>query len=174
MTPCYIGEIRPFAGTFAPYGWNLCDGSLLSISAYQALYSLIGTTYGGDGQTTFGVPDLRGRAAINQGQGPGLGNYILGQPLGVETVTVTTAQLPAHPHTFSGNTGAGGTATPGTTAVLSSSPSGEPIYDGTATPVALSPQSTTTVGGSQPHNNRQPYVAITYIIALEGIYPTQN
>lgn len=176
MTQNYIGEVRLFGGNFAPYGWSFCDGSLLSIAQYQALYTLIGTTYGGDGTNTFALPDLRGRALIGQGQGPGLSNYVMGQPLGVENVTLTVAQMPGHPHPFLGtNSTSGGNANPGTTVGLGAAPTGDNIYDGAGTATTLSPSAAvTTIGGSTPHNNRQPYLAISYIIALEGIYPSQN
>jgi microcystin-dependent protein len=174
MTQCYIGEIRPFAGNFAPLGWAFCDGSLQAISNYPALFNLIGTTYGGDGQTTFGLPDLRGRAVIHQGQGTGLSQYVMGERLGTESVTVSTTQMANHTHSFGATTTAGNSATPGPTVILASSPTGHPIYDGAASPIALSGQAVTMAGGSLPHENRQPYQAITYIIALEGIYPSQG
>ncbi len=174
MSESYVGEIRPFAGNFAPVGWALCDGSLLQISQYTVLFQLVGTTYGGNGQTTFALPDLRGRAVIHQGTGTGLSPYVMGQPVGAETVTLAAAQMASHTHSFAGTTGAGNTPTPSPSAVLASAPSGFPIYDGSATPVALSPQAVTSAGGSQPHNNRQPYLAITYIISLYGIYPSQS
>ena len=174
MTDCYVGEVRPWGGTFAPVGWALCDGTLMSISNNQVLFTLIGTTYGGDGVNTFALPNLQGRCVIHQGQGPGLSNYIIGQPIGAETVTVTTAQMGAHTHSFSATNGAATTPTPGITVVLATSPAALPIYDGTATPVSLSPNSTTPAGGSVPHDNRQPYLAVTYIIAMEGIFPSQG
>ncbi len=174
MSESYIGEIRPFAGNFAPVGWALCDGSLLQISQYAPLFQLIGTTYGGNGQTTFGLPDLRGRAVIHQGTGTGLSPYVMGQQVGAETVTLATAQMASHTHSFAGTTVAGNTPTPGPSVVLASTPSGFPIYDGTATPAALSPHAVTSAGGSAPHNNRQPYLAITYIISLFGIFPSRN
>ena len=174
MSESYIGEIRPFAGNFAPRDWALCDGSLLPIDANQALFALIGTTYGGNGQTTFGLPDLRGRALIHEGTGAGLSPYTIGQQIGAENVTVTTGQMASHPHSFAGTTTAGNTPTPSPTVVLAATPSGYPIYDGAATPVALSPQAVTSAGGSTPHNNRQPYLAITYIISLAGIFPSRS
>jgi microcystin-dependent protein len=174
MTQNYIGEIRPFGGTFAPYGWHLCDGSLLDIATYSTLFNLIGTTYGGNGQTTFALPDLRGRNVIHQGQGAGLSQYVMGQQVGVENVTVTTAQMAGHPHTFAGNSGAGTAPNPGTTVLPSAAGAGNLIYDGAGGVVSLSPRAVSSSGGSVPHNNRQPYVAITYIIALEGVYPPQS
>ena len=174
MTQNYVGEVRPFAGNFAPVGWALCDGSLLSISQYSVLYNLLGTTYGGDGQNTFGLPDLRGRALIHQGTAPGLSQYVIGQQIGAEAITLGPGQMPGHTHSFSATNTAANTPTPGPTVVFASTPTGFPIYDGTATPVALSPQAVSSAGSSIPHENRQPYLAITYIIALEGIYPSQS
>ena len=173
MSMAYVGEVRPFAGNFAPVGWLLCDGSLLSISQYSVLYNLIGTTYGGNGTTTFGLPDLRGRAMINQGQGSGLSQYVIGQPVGVENVTVTAGQMGSHPHGFAALTTGGSTGTPGPTVELAAAPAGHSMYSTGGNQVALSGQAVSPTGGSQPHNNRQPYLAITYIIAFEGIYPSQ-
>ena len=174
MSELYIGEIRAFAGNFAPEGWALCDGSLLAIASNTALFSLIGTTYGGDGQNTFALPDLRGRAVIHQGTGTGLSPYVIGEQVGTETVTLAAGQMPSHAHSFAATTAAGNTQTPGPSVVLASTASGFPIYDGTATPVALAPRAVSSVGGSAPHNNRQPYLAITYIISLSGIYPSRS
>ena len=174
MSEAYVGEIRVFAGNFAPLGWALCDGTLLPIADNQVLFTLIGTTYGGDGQSTFALPDLRGRAVIHQGTGPGLSPYVIGEPVGQETITLVAAQMASHSHSFSGTASAGNTATPGPAVVLAATPSGQPIYDGTANPIALSPQAVTTAGGSNPHNNRQPFLALTYIISLFGIFPSQN
>lgn len=174
MSESYVGEIRPFAGNFAPLGWALCNGALMPIADNTALFSLIGTTYGGDGINTFALPDLQGRALIHQGTGTGLSTYVMGERVGVENVTLTTAQMPGHTHTFGASNAAGTTATPGPTAVLAGTTAGYPIYDGTATPVALSAQAVTSAGGSLPHDNRQPYLAITYIISLFGIFPSQS
>jgi microcystin-dependent protein len=173
MSQGYVGEVRPFGGNFAPAGWQFCDGSLLSIANYPVLYQLIGTTYGGNGTTDFAVPDLRGRAIIHQGTGSGLAPYVMGEHIGLENATVSVQQMASHPHTFSGTNAGGNAANPGPTVVLAATPIGE-IYDGTAAPVALSPQAVSLAGGSQPHNNRQPYLAISYIIALEGLYPSQS
>jgi microcystin-dependent protein len=173
MTQNYVGEIRPFGGTYAPVDWHLCDGSLLSIASYSTLYNLIGTTYGGDGVNTFAVPDLRGRDIIHQGTGAGLSPYVIGQQTGVEYVTVLTTQMASHPHAFNGNNATGNASNPGTPVVPAAAGAGNLIYDGTGNVLSLSPQAVGNTGGSQPHNNRQPYVAITYIIALFGIYPSQ-
>jgi len=176
MSTPYIGEIRIFAfGTRgAPSGWQACDGSLLPISEYDALFALVGTTYGGDGQTTFAVPDLRGRVPIHQGQGAGLSNYVIGQRAGTETVTVLPTQMPAHTHTLVTTTAAASSLTPGTT-LLPGSVSGDNFYlsDVTgATAVAMSAQSTSLAGGSQPHENCMPTLTVQYCIATQGIFPS--
>ncbi len=175
MSTPFIGEIRMFGFGFTPVGWQACDGSLLSISEYSTLFALVGTTYGGDGQTTFGVPDLRGRLPIHQGQGPGLSNYIIGQVAGTETVTVLPTQMPAHTHTALATTGAATSLTPGT-ALLPGAVSGDTFYatDLTgATPIVMSAQSTTQAGGSQPHDNTMPTLTVQYCIAVDGAFPTQ-
>jgi microcystin-dependent protein len=174
MSEAYVGEIRVFAGNFAPLGWALCDGTLLPIADNPVLFTLIGTTYGGDGQTTFGLPDLRGRAVIHQGTAPGLSGYVIGEQVGEEATALVSGHMTSHAHSFSGTAAAGNTATPGPTVVLAGTPSGFPVYDGTANPVALSSQAVTSAGGSIPHNNRQPFLALTYIISLFGIFPSQN
>ncbi len=172
MSEAYVGEIRMFAGNYAPEGWLPCDGSAQSINTYQALYSLLGTTYGGDGVNNFKLPDLRGRLPIGMGQGTGLTARPLGQQTGTETVTLTVAQTPAHSHGFA----AGGTASaaspqglvPGTT-------SGFNLYATSATAGAwLAPGSVTpSDGGAQPHNNVMPSLAISFIICTQGYYPSQ-
>lgn len=177
MSTPYIGEIRMFGfGTRgAPNGWQACDGSLLPISEYDALFALIGTTYGGDGQTTFGVPDLRGRLPIHQGTGPGLSTYVIGQRAGTETVTVLPTQMPAHTHTLVATTAAATAVTPGTT-LLPAAVSGDTFYVNTITGnnrVAMSAQSTSNSGGSQPHENRMPTLTVQYCIATQGIFPSQ-
>ena len=159
-----------------PNNWQPCDGSLLPIAEYDTLYSLIGTTYGGDGQVTFGVPDLRGRVPIHQGQGPGLSNYVIGQIAGSEQVTVLTPQMPAHTHTLVATTTAASAVTPGT-GLLPGSVSGESFYvnDITgSTALPMSPQSTSGAGGNQPHENRMPTLTAQYCIALYGIYPSRS
>lgn len=176
MSTPYIGEIRMFAfGTRgAPNGWQACDGSLLPISQYDALFALIGTTYGGDGQTTFAVPDLRGRLPIHQGAGPGLSNYVIGQRAGTETVTVLPTQMPAHTHTVVATTAAATTGTPGTT-VLPGAVSGQTMYVTDTTggrSFSLSPQATTLAGGSQPHENCMPTLVVQFCIATQGIFPS--
>lgn len=172
MAQPFVGEIRMFAGNFAPAGWMFCEGQLLPISENETLFQLIGTTYGGDGQVTFGLPDLRGRLPIHQGNGPGLPNFILAENGGSEEVTLTTNQIPLHTHPLLGSTDVASTVNPGGNAI------GTPL---TATPffaappnVALAPQSIGSVGGSQPHNNFQPYLCVDFIISLFGIFPSPN
>lgn len=176
MSTPYIGEIRMFGFGRTPNGWQACDGSLLAISQYDALFALIGTTYGGDGQTTFAVPDLRGRLPIHQGQGPGLSNYVIGQRAGTESVTVLPTQMPAHTHTLVATTAAASSLTPGNT-LLPGSISGDTFYvsDTTgATVLAMSAQSTSLAGGSQPHENCMPTLTVQFCMATQGIFPSQG
>jgi microcystin-dependent protein len=169
MAQPYVGEIRVFAGSFAPSGWAFCDGSLLAIAKFETLFNLIGTTYGGDGQSTFALPDLRGRVVIHQGAG-----YTIGETGGVETVTLTTVQLPGHSHAVAGTATAATTPNPGPLVAMAATPTGEFIYDGnTANQVSLAPSAISKVGNNQPHDNRQPYLGISYIISLFGIFPSQ-
>lgn len=177
MSTPYIGEIRMFAfgSRGAPNNWQACDGSLLPISQYDALFALIGTIYGGDGQTTFAVPDLRGRLPVHQGTGPGLSNYVMGQRAGTETVTVLPTQMPAHTHTLVATNAAASTGTPGNT-VLPGAVSGQTAYlnDITgATPFLMSAQVTSLAGGSQPHENCMPTLTVQYCIATSGIFPSR-
>jgi microcystin-dependent protein len=176
MATPYIGEIRLFAGTYAPLGWLLCDGSLKSIAQYDTLYTLLGTTYGGDGVNTFSLPDLRSRVPVHMGTSTSGTNYVQGQMAGTETVTLTTTQIPKHTHPVYGAAGTAisspANALPTT---LQSAQGGTMLYGaGTGALTSLLPTSVTPAGGSQPHNNLQPYVAATYIIAFQGIYPTRS
>jgi microcystin-dependent protein len=171
----YLGEIRMFAGNWAPLGWNLCDGTLLPISQNDALFNLIGTTYGGDGQSTFAVPDLRGRVPVGQGNGPGLSQRTLGEQYGTETVTLTSQQMPAHSHAFIATTAAATVPSPqnalfantGTDNLYLASPASPQLK-------ALSQQTVMNAGTSQPHDNLMRSVGMNYIICLEGIYPPQS
>lgn len=175
MSSPYIGEIRMFSFGRTPNGWQVCDGSLLPIAEYDALFALIGTTYGGDGQTTFGVPDLRGRVPVHQGQGPGLSNYVIGQRGGTETVTVQPAEMPTHTHTLMATSAAATTGTPGTT-VLPGAVSDQTAYLTNitgATAFPMSAQATTFAGGSQPHENCMPTLTVQYCIAVFGIFPSR-
>lgn len=168
----YLGEIRMFAGTFAPVGWALCDGRTLPIAENDALFALIGTTYGGDGDTTFNLPDLRGRAPVHAGQGPGLSqSYQIGEQFGVEEVTLTTQQIPAHGHALQARA-AGGTSDTPAGNVLASPPTAS-LYVRSTPDVTLSPAAVGPIGGSQPHDNRMPYLTINFIISLLGEFPSQ-
>ncbi len=174
MAQPFIGQVIAVGFNFAPVGWHICDGSLLPISENEALFNLIGTTYGGDGQTTFGLPDLRGRAALGMGQGQGLSPYTLGQPGGAESVTLASGQVGSHSHALAGAATATAAA-PGPTVVLGTSAAADPIYATTGASAALSSAAVSpSVGGGLPHENRQPSLAITYIISLFGIFPSQN
>lgn len=175
MSQPYIGEIRMFAFGRTPIDWLPCDGRLVAISENNALFALIGTTYGGDGQTTFAVPDLRGRLPIHQGQGPGLGNYVIGQQAGLESVTLIQTQLPAHTHTAVATSAAAVSTVPGST-LLPGTVSGDSFYVNTTagnTAVAMSAAAVTQAGGSQPHENCMPTLTVQYCIAWAGIFPSQ-
>jgi len=169
MASPFVGEIRMFGGNFAPAGWLFCAGQLLPISDNPTLFQLIGTTYGGDGQTNFALPDLRGRVPVHVGPG-----FALAQSAGTETVTLTTTQIPAHNHVPQGATGGPVTSPANAYPGSAVGGTGNNIY-GTATPntnlVGATIQNT---GGNQPHNNFQPYLCISFIISLFGIFPTQN
>lgn len=176
----YLSEIRIFAGNFPPRGWAFCNGSQLAISSFDALYALIGTTYGGDGVNTFNIPDLRGRVPVGTGQGPGLPAVALGQVMGTESTTMTTSQMPAHNHVASGSLaipvykGAGNIGSP-TDAVLAGLNS---AYSSAGQDGALKPQivslTVSSTGGNTPFSIIQPYLTTNYIICIEGIFPSRN
>lgn len=174
----FIGIIKIFGGNFAPRGWAFCNGQLVSIAEYEALYSLIGTTFGGDGQVTFALPDLRSRKPIGTGQGPGLSSYVQGQTGGVETVTLTTATIPAHSHNLnvSSNDGNVHKPTAANAVAAAKDVNGDTIdsFTTAAPNTALPSASVSSSGSNSPHNNIDPFLATNYIICLEGIYPTQN
>jgi microcystin-dependent protein len=170
MAQPYVGEIRIFAGNFAPAGWLFCEGQELPISENETLFQLIGTTYGGDGESTFMLPDLRGRIPIHQGAAPGLQNYVLGESGGTEEVTLTTQQIPGHSHALLASTAVGSAASP-QGSVLAASGSSNVYRQGPAS-VALSGQTVGPAGGSQPHTNLQPYLCVDFIISLFGIFPS--
>jgi microcystin-dependent protein len=174
MAQPYVGQILAVGFNFAPVGWLLCNGQTLPIAQYDVLFNLIGTTYGGDGVTTFALPNLCGRVAVNQGQGLGLSPYVLGQIAGSEGVTLTSTQVGAHPHTMLASSQAGSTATPATTTALAQN--AQPLMDiyATSAPNTTMGNAIGVAGNSQPHENRQPYLTINYIIAFEGIFPSQN
>ena len=169
MSEPFYGEIVLFAGNFAPRGWAFCEGQILSIAQNTALFSLLGTTYGGNGQTTFALPDLRGRAPIHPSQGPGLSPHTLGQSGGSESVTLTQQEMPTHIHAAAGSTGAVNTTRP-TNAV----PAKGGSYTTANPDTTMSSQAIKPAGGSQPHSNMPPYLALNYIICIEGIYPSRN
>jgi microcystin-dependent protein len=164
----YVGEIRMFAGNFAPAGWMFCEGQLLPISEYETLFNLIGTTYGGDGQSTFGLPDLRGRVPMHQGNG-----FTLAETGGVETVNLTVPQMPNHSHPFLATTNFANVTSP-SGAVLAQLTGGVKIYSGAAGNAPMATNMIGSTGGSQPHDNFQPYLCVDFIISLFGIFPSQT
>ena len=171
MSEPFLGQISIFGFNFAPRGWAMCNGQILPIAQNTALFSLLGTTYGGNGQTTFALPDLRSRVPVHEGQGPGLSSYDLGQAGGTETVTLTVNELAAHSHPYTVD----GASTP-----TSKSPSGNysaafgTTAYGSTGDLEMGPDQTGNTGNSQPHNNIQPYLTLNFCIALEGIFPSRN
>ncbi len=179
MSDPFIAEIIMFGGNFAPRGWAFCDGQLLSISSNSALFSILGTTYGGDGRTTFGLPDLRGRVAMHPGSGPGLTQRRLGEKSGVETVTLNTNQIPSHNHTATG-TGQGTDiqGDDGFTGGKTWAHVGANLYKDATPDVTMHAGNVTVTnanaGGNQSHTNIQPYLCVNFIIALQGVFPSRN
>ncbi|MEM9059364.1 MAG: tail fiber protein [Pseudomonadota bacterium] len=172
MSEPFVGEIRMFGGNFAPRGWALCQGQLLPVSQNDALFSLLGTIYGGDGRTTFALPDMRGRIPIHRGRGPGLSDRRLGSKGGAESVTLTTNELPAHGHTFNAVS-----ALATSTAVQKDrtfAKAGQQLYVEDEDRVGMTSGSITPTGGGQPHSNMMPTQCVNYIIALFGIYPSRS
>lgn len=160
----FLGEVRLMSFNFAPKGWALCNGQTLPINQNQALFAILGTTYGGNGQTTFALPDLRGRVPIYQGNG-----HILGEKGGEESHTLTLQEMPAHPHTMNASSANGDQNVPNILAAANN------VYGAMAAPLTtLAPTSITNAGGSQPHPNMQPYAVISFCIALQGIFPSRN
>ncbi len=174
MSEPFIAEIRIFAGNFAPRGWAFCNGQLLPIAQNTALFSLIGTTYGGDGRTTTALPNLKGRAPMQAGRGPGLTDRRLGQRGGVETVTLTEAQMANHRHTMQAETEVGSSLNPANNALARSSGAFSYQQDSTNNIVQLDSRSLPNTGGSQAHNNLQPFLVMNFIIALVGLYPSRS
>jgi len=166
MAQPYVGEIRMFAGNFAPAGWMFCEGQLLPISENETLFQLIGTTYGGDGQSTFALPDLRGRLPVHQG-----GGFTLAETGGVESVTLTVQQMPSHTHPALGQTGAGSQNSP-VNGVWANS--GQARFSPNAANAVMRNTLIAPVGGSQPHSNFMPYLCVDFIISLFGIFPSQT
>jgi len=169
MSQPYVGEIRMFAGNFAPAGWMFCEGQLLPISEYETLFNLIGTTYGGDGQSTFALPDLRGRLPIHQGNG-----FTLAETGGVEDVTLTVSQIPAHSHPYLGTTNFTNVGAPTQALVGQNALGNAKLYSSVAPTAVMAPTAITSTGGSQPHSNFQPYLCIDFIISLFGVFPSQT
>lgn len=178
MSQPYIAQIILFPYTFAPRSWAFCEGQLMSIAQNSALFSIIGTTYGGDGVTTFALPNLSERSAISSGQGPTLSNYVLGQPVGQSTVTISVAQMAGHSHqAFAGNltTASQTQLTPVAGGWIAPSTQGGHIFSDIAAPQEKLNQSALMIaGGSQPHENMQPFLGLHYCIAVEGIFPSRN
>ena len=168
MADPFLGEIRMFAGNFPPAGWMFCEGQPLPIAEFETLFNLIGTTYGGDGQTTFALPDLRGRLPIHQGSG-----FSIAQKGGSEQVTLTTSQMPAHTHAFLASANQASSTTPGNQLPAITQASTIKPYGTDASQVQLSSSAVGSVGG-QPHDNFQPYLCINFIICLHGVFPTQR
>ncbi len=171
MSEPFTAEIRIFAGNFAPRGWAFCDGQLLPISQNTALFSLIGTTYGGDGRSTTGLPDLKGRAPMHPGRGPGLTTRRLGEKAGVETVTLSESQMPNHTHAMRGSEEDGDSTTPASDRLIGG---GNDIFRDPTALGAMATESLPPAGSGTAHNNMQPYLAMNFIIALQGLYPSRS
>jgi microcystin-dependent protein len=173
MADPFVAEIRIFPFDFAPSGWAFCDGQRLPLSQNTALFSLLGTTYGGDGKNDFGLPDLQGRAAMHPGEGPGLSLHDLGEPGGSDTVSLLESEMPQHTHMMRGNTGdVGDTNVPGPGATFAMT-SGGTLYQSTSN-AQLAPEALAPGGGDEPHNNMQPYLTLNFAIALKGVFPPRG
>jgi microcystin-dependent protein len=169
----FVGEIRVVGFNFAPTGWAQCNGQLLPLSQNTALFSLLGTFYGGDGKSTFALPDLQGTVPVNQGQGPGLSDYGVGESHGVETVTLLQTEIPAHTHAMLARNDPAELQAPAPDRAMARSTSGF-AYNTVAPNVNMDPQVLSIAGGSLPHNNRQPLLVVNYIIALQGVFPPRS
>lgn len=170
MSSPYLSEIRIFSFNFAPSGWVMCNGQLLSISANQALFALVGTTYGGNGMTTFGVPNLQGRIPLHQG-----GGFTVGQTGGQETVTLTTSQMPAHVHQVQADAAIGDATSFNASGSYLANTAPAPLYSsGSSNMVAMAPEMVSSVGSGQAHENRQPFLTLNYCMAVQGIFPSRN
>jgi microcystin-dependent protein len=176
MAAPFVAEIRPWACNFAPIGWAFCQGQTLPIAQFTALFSLIGTYYGGNGTTTFQLPDLQGRVPMKFGTDPTGNNYAIGEEAGTETITISSTQMPVHTHTFSGTNAVGPKDKPADGCALGTSQHGNTYYgpsNGSTTTINVGTVSLYT-GGNQPHTNLQPFLAINWCIAMQGIYPSRN
>jgi len=176
MSNPFLAEIRIFTGNFAPKGWALCDGQLMPISQNTALFSLLGTTYGGDGKSNFALPNLQGCAPMQAGQGPGLSLRDLGETGGEQTVTLLQTEMPAHSHTAQAATTGGGVSSPTNNAWSSGLKGHAPAYvaSNPQTSVQMNPFGTTIAGGNLPHNNMPPFLGLTFILALQGVFPARS
>ncbi|MEO8669970.1 MAG: tail fiber protein [Tahibacter sp.] len=174
MSDPFVAEIRMFAGNFAPRGWALCDGQLLPISQNTALFSLLGTTYGGDGKSTFALPDLQGSTPIGQGQGGGLSDRFLGESSGTPTVTLLSTEMPIHSHNLRGNFNPADVNDPSPARAMARSGTGF-LYqsNSTANLTPMNQQAVSIMGSSSPHNNMQPYLTVTFILAMQGVFPAR-
>jgi len=170
----FVAEIRIFPFNFAPKGWAWCNGQLLPISQNTALFSLLGTTYGGDGKSNFALPDLEGRAPMHPGQGPGLSLHDLGETGGTETVTLLESEIPAHTHPMNASTFGGDNIVPGPTISLAGSSGGNAYAPANSPQVPAAPQALAPAGGDAPHNNMQPYLTFYFNIALQGVFPPRG
>ena len=173
MSEPFLGEIRMFGGNFAPRGWAICEGQLLPIAQNTALFSLIGTNYGGNGTSTFGLPDLRGRLPLHMGEGPGLSSYVIGEAMGAETVALTLAQLPPHSHPAVCSPGGGNSGTP-VRNYWCTDPAGNTAAYNENGGAAMATGIIGSSGGGQAHDNMPPFLVLTFVIALQGIFPSRN
>lgn len=174
MADPFVGEIRAFPFNFAPKGWALCNGQLLPLTQNTALFSLLGTNYGGDGKSTFGLPDLQGRVAIHPGQGPGLSWHDLGEEGGVEFVTLLESEIPAHAHPISASADEGESRRPIAGHYVAESTPGDRFAPGSSTTVTMAPKAMAPAGGNLPHNNMMPYLTVNYCIAMQGVFPPRS
>jgi microcystin-dependent protein len=172
MSNPFVAEIRVFPFNFAPKGWAFCDGQLLPISQNTALFSLLGTTYGGDGKSNFALPNMQGNAPMHPGQGPGLSLHDLGETGGSETVTLLESEIPNHPHSMMGNVNPSNLATPSPVRSLARAAPGF-AYTSSQSTTPLADQAIAPAGGDQPHNNMQPYLTLNFCIALQGVFPAR-
>ena len=174
MADPFVAEIRMFGGNFAPTGWATCDGQLLPISQNTALFSLLGTSFGGDGKSTFALPNFQGSVPLQQGQGPGLSLYDLGQQGGTDSITLLTTEMPMHNHFVQGNFNAGDVFTPSPSTALTNSDPGNAYVTGNADLAQMAFQAITVSGGSLPHNNMMPFLTVLFIIAMQGVFPPRS
>ncbi|HZR02428.1 MAG TPA: tail fiber protein [Burkholderiales bacterium] len=174
MSSPFLGEIRMVGFNFAPRGWAMCNGQILPISQNTALFALLGTNYGGNGQTTFALPDLRSRKPLHFGQGPGLSTVSLGEEGGVESVTLSSGQMPQHSHTLTAAANVATTSDPTNTLLAGKPRFGKDVYTPPANLVAMNAADVGSSGGSNPHDNMQPYLVVNFVIALQGIFPSRN